>query len=117
MTPWERGANVNIDDALGRPRTALRMCAPGAVRGRRLAARGSSPPALTPVASVDFAQRVQVRSLVGFLHGLGDNQPPDRMVTPLHPTLWRGSLASASYDRATTLGARYMLVAWGRDRW
>jgi hypothetical protein len=79
-------------------------------------ARGSSPPALTPVASVDFAQRVQVRSLVGFLHGLGDNQPPDRMVTPLHPTLWRGSLASASYDRATTLGARYMLVAsdlWG----
>jgi len=103
---------LSADRALRFVCALLALCAAAASP-----ARGSSPPALTPVASVDFAQRVQVRSLVGFLHGLGDNQPPDRMVTPLHPTLWRGSLASASYDRATTLGARYMLVAWGRDRW
>jgi xylan 1,4-beta-xylosidase len=78
--------------------------------------RAASPPVLTPVASVDFAHRVTVRSLVGFLHGLGDAQPSDRLVVPLHPTLWRGSLFSASYDRASALGARYMLVVsdlWG----
>jgi hypothetical protein len=65
---------------------------------------------------VDFAHRVQVHSLVGFLHGLDATQPPDRVVLPLHPTLWRGSLVSASYDRATELGASYMLVLsdlWG----
>jgi hypothetical protein len=77
---------------------------------------GPSPASLTPVASVDFAHRVTVRSLVGFLHGLGEAQPPDRFVLPLHPTLWRGSLVDDSYDRAKTLGARYMLVVsdlWG----
>jgi xylan 1,4-beta-xylosidase len=79
-------------------------------------ARASTPATFTPTASVDFAHSVKVRSLVGFLHGLSDSQPPDRLVVPLHPTLWRGSLASASYDRATALGARYMLVVsdlWG----
>ena len=80
-------------------------------------ARAGPPPAtLTAVASVDFAHPEKVHSLVGFLHGLDDTQPPDRVVVPLHPTLWRGSLASASYDRATALGARYMFVLsdlWG----
>ena len=72
--------------------------------------------ALNPVASVSFAQRVHVRSLVGFLHGLRSTDPSDRFVLPLHPTLWRGSLFSADYDRASELGARYMLVVsdlWG----
>lgn len=79
-------------------------------------ARAASPAVLTPVASVDFAHRVKVRSLVGFLHGLDDAQPASGLVRPLHPSLWRGSLFSAPYDRAAALGARYMLVVsdlWG----
>jgi hypothetical protein len=84
--------------------------------GAAQAMGSATPPALRPLAGVDFGHRRTVRPLVGFLHGLGATQPPDRVVVPLHPTLWRGSLISASYDRATALGARYMLVLsdlWG----
>jgi xylan 1,4-beta-xylosidase len=65
---------------------------------------------------VDFARPVATHSLVGFLHGIDESQPDDRLVVPLHPTLWRGSLASAPYDRVEGFGARYMLVVsdlWG----
>jgi xylan 1,4-beta-xylosidase len=73
-------------------------------------------PTLTAQASVDFARPVPTHSLVGFLHGISETQPDDRMIVPLHPTLWRGSLASAPRERAAGLGARYMLVVsdlWG----
>ena len=72
-------------------------------------ARAVAPPALTSHASVDFARPVATHSLVGFLHGLDDLQPVDRLVVPLRPTLWRGSLFSAPYARA--VGARRALHA------
>jgi hypothetical protein len=71
---------------------------------------------LAAQASVDFGRPEAAHSLVGFLHGLDDRQPDDRLVVPLHPTLWRGSLASAPYSRAIGFGARYMFVVsdlWG----
>lgn len=93
---------------------AVLACA--ALAGATEARAATAPAVLTPIASVNFAQPLKARSIVGFLHGLGETQPPDRFVIPLHPTLWRGSLFSASYDRANQLGARYMLVVsdlWG----
>jgi 6-phosphogluconolactonase (cycloisomerase 2 family) len=80
------------------------------------AAATAAAPVLTPQATVDFARPVATHSLVGFLHGISEAQPDDRMVVPLHPTLWRGSLVSAPYDRAAGFGAQYMLVVsdlWG----
>jgi xylan 1,4-beta-xylosidase len=94
----------------------LASAATAAGIGAPQAHAAKAPAALTPLAWVDFAHPVQTRSMVGFLHGLGESQPPDRFVVPLRPTLWRGSLISASYDRAEALGARYMLVVsdlWG----
>jgi xylan 1,4-beta-xylosidase len=77
---------------------------------------GAAPTAPAGVASVDFAHPVAAHSLAGFLHGLDETQPDGRLVVPLRPTLWRGSLDSAPYDRAEGFGARYMLVVsdlWG----
>jgi xylan 1,4-beta-xylosidase len=81
-----------------------------------LVAAGPAAAAPNGLASVDFAHAVAAHSLDGFLHGLDDAQPDSRLVVPLRPTLWRGSLDSAPYDRAEGFGARYMLVVsdlWG----
>jgi xylan 1,4-beta-xylosidase len=61
-------------------------------------------------------------SASGFLHALGPGRPPDRLVAPLRPRLWRGDLRRASLARAVRLGARYELVLsdlWGyrKDHW
>jgi len=55
-------------------------------------------------------------SLNGFLHSLDATQPPDAMITPLQPRLWRSDLLRAPVDRAQALGARYELAVsdlWG----
>jgi len=88
--------------------SALALLAP-------VAGAAELPAVPTLVASVDFGRRVRTHSLVGFLHGLGPAKPPNRLVAPLRPRLWRGSLFSASYDRASRLGARYMVVV--SDQW
>lgn len=68
------------------------------------------------VVTVDFAHAVPARSAVGLLHGMDEREPPDRLIAPLSPRTWRGDLESATYDRASRLGARYILVLsdlWG----
>ncbi|HEX3669157.1 MAG TPA: hypothetical protein VHY55_08405 [Acidimicrobiia bacterium] len=61
----------------------------------------------------------------GFLHGISASTPPDALVSPLHPALWRGTPSTVPYARARDFGARYMLIVssewgypatgWGRD--
>jgi hypothetical protein len=70
----------------------------------------------TVTVTVDFSRAVGSHSVVGFLHGLSEREPAGRWIGPLQPALWRGDLSSASYARATAMGARYMLVVsdlWG----
>ncbi len=55
-------------------------------------------------------------SMNGFIHSLSSEQPPDALVAPLAPRLWRSDLLRAPVDRARALGARYVFVlsdAWG----
>ena len=49
----------------------------------------------------------------GFLHGLSDTQPPDRLVAPLRPALWRSNLERAPLARVKRLGARYSVALSG----
>jgi hypothetical protein len=67
--------------------------------------------------TVDFAEPVQSQpSMVGFLHGMNATTPPDEMIRPLRPALWRGVPGTAPYDRARIFGARYVLLLsdlWG----
>jgi hypothetical protein len=68
------------------------------------------------VVTVDFAHAEHPRSTVGLLHGMDEREPPDGLIAPLSPRSWRGDLESAPYDRASRLGARYILVLsdlWG----
>jgi hypothetical protein len=78
--------------------------------------RALADPVLPAAATVDFARAVDARSSVGLLHGMDAREPPDRWIAPLAPRSWRGDMESASYDRATRFGARYILVLsdlWG----
>jgi hypothetical protein len=88
----------------------------GLILTAALAASGAAPPAPAPGVSVDFARPVHARSMVGLLHGVDARRPPDRLIKPLAPQVWRGNLRSAPYDRVTKLGARYVVVVsdlWG----
>lgn len=77
------------------------------------------PPPTGPRATVtvEVDQRVPTRgSMNGFIHSLGATEPPDDLVAPLAPRLFRSDLIRASVDRAAELGARYQLVLsdlWG----
>ena len=54
--------------------------------------------------------------MVGFLHGIGQTAPPDNMIRPLRPALWRGTPSSAPFERVHSYGAQYVLVLsdlWG----
>lgn len=53
--------------------------------------------------------------MVGFLHALAPHPPPDALVRPLEPRLWRSVPARAPYERVRELGARYQLVL--SDEW
>jgi hypothetical protein len=53
----------------------------------------------TPEVVVDFAAPVAgARSRAGFLHGLGDRQPHDSLISALRPAMWRIGKPS-DYDR------------------
>ncbi len=55
-------------------------------------------------------------SMSGFLHSLSETSPPDDVLLPLRPRLWRSVPSKASPARAARLGARYQLVLsdlWG----
>jgi hypothetical protein len=69
---------------------------------------------------VDFGTSVSdVPSMSGFLHNLSTTQPPDEVIEPLQPNLWRvGTYRNwrTIYDRLTGFGARLELVlsdTWG----
>jgi len=47
---------------------------------------------------------------------MDETTPPNEMIRPLRPALWRGLPRTAPYDRARNFGARYVLLlsdAWG----
>lgn len=71
----------------------------------------------TAQVTVDFSRPLPTSgSMLGFLHSLGKNSPDGRWIAPLDPAVWRGNPLSASYERATGFGARYVLVVsdlWG----
>jgi xylan 1,4-beta-xylosidase len=68
--------------------------------------------------TVDFAaQELGIHSVSGFLHGASSKnmmQPPDKMVAPLRPKLWRGT--PDMYERAVRAGGRLEVIVsdtWG----
>jgi xylan 1,4-beta-xylosidase len=67
--------------------------------------------------SADLAAKPQSPpSMSGFLHGLTPGSPPDSLVLPLRPRLWRSVPARAPIELVARLGARYQLVLsdlWG----
>ncbi|HEX8691499.1 MAG TPA: hypothetical protein VF746_03595 [Longimicrobium sp.] len=96
-----------------------RLAAPGlaiALLAACDSATGASLPDGPPVVQVDFAQGgVTARSMVGFLHAMIPGSPPDSMVVPLRPALWR-TPDPAYGARAMGFGARWVLLMsdlWG----
>lgn len=69
--------------------------------------------------TVDFAAKQQgLSSMSGFLYGVGANKPPDNMIKPLQPNLWRSSSLNL-YPRITQLGSQFQLLVsdtWGYGR-
>jgi xylan 1,4-beta-xylosidase len=62
---------------------------------------------------VDLEVPLQTRSVSGFLHGLSEDQPPDRLVATLRPRLWRSNLQWAPLARVKRFGARYTVALSG----
>jgi hypothetical protein len=68
---------------------------------------------------VDFGTPIPgVPSMSGILHGLSATDPPDEVIAPLQPNLWRVGQARplSLYDRVVSFGARFVLVLsdpWG----
>jgi len=62
-----------------------------------------------------------IKNLVGFLHAINSSTPPDNLVNPLRPTLWRGSWIfsnnnTSPYKRLQALKTPLVLVVsdfWG----
>jgi hypothetical protein len=81
------------------------------------------PPPADVTVSVQLDRPLPGRhSASGFLHALTPTDPPDRLVAPLCPRLWRSDLLRAPVRRALALGARYEVVLsdfWGypKDGW
>jgi len=68
------------------------------------------------VADADFSRRQTVRSMNGILLGLnGENRatPPDSLIAPIAPALWRGTDYIVAPERARGLGARYQVILAG----
>jgi xylan 1,4-beta-xylosidase len=64
---------------------------------------------------VDFAAPQATNSVSGILHGIDTQNPPDSMITPLKPKLWRAGRLD-TYDRVVKAGAEFQLVVsdlWG----
>ncbi|WP_413167122.1 GH39 family glycosyl hydrolase [Capilliphycus salinus ALCB114379] len=66
--------------------------------------------------TIDFGAPVRgIHSMSGFLYGIGDNKPPNNMISPLQPKLWRSSNLN-QYPRITGLGSEFQLLlsdTWG----
>ncbi|MFM6194871.1 MAG: GH39 family glycosyl hydrolase [Planktothrix sp.] len=69
--------------------------------------------------TIDFAtQRTGISSMSGFLYGKNATQPPDNMIKPLQPKLWRTSQLDL-YSRVIGFGAEFQLIlsdTWGYGR-
>lgn len=66
--------------------------------------------------TVDFGQpAVGITSMSGILHGIDPSKPPDNLIKPLQPKLWRAGRLDI-YDRVIASGAEFQLVVsdlWG----
>jgi xylan 1,4-beta-xylosidase len=73
--------------------------------------------ALAPVPTVaaDFSRPVERPSMVGFVHGMDMDDPPDERIEPLDPQLWRGKVRDVPYSRVRELGGTYTYIL--SDRW
>lgn len=68
------------------------------------------PAASTDGITVDFAVREsEVKSMNGFLQGIGDTDPPSDKIMPLQPKLWR-HVRINQYQRITGFGARFTMT-------
>ena len=64
-----------------------------------------------PSLLVDFSEEVtDVKSVSGFLHGIGDSNPPDSLIAPMQPMLWRTIPDTKINQRLTNLGAKQVMV-------
>ncbi|NJK39451.1 MAG: beta-xylosidase [Oscillatoriales cyanobacterium RM1_1_9] len=60
--------------------------------------------------TVDFAApQAGVSSMSGFLYGIGNTKPPDSVIKPLQPALWRTSRLQ-HYSRVQKLGGVFQLL-------
>ncbi len=65
--------------------------------------------------TVDFGLPVATTSMSGILHGIDPTKPPDNLIKPLQPKLWRAGRLDI-YDRIIANGAEFQLVVsdlWG----
>ncbi len=66
--------------------------------------------------TVDFGQpAIGTISMSGILHGIDPSKPPDSLIQPLQPKLWRAGRLDI-YDRVIASGAEFQLVVsdlWG----
>jgi len=66
--------------------------------------------------TVDFGQPATgITSMSGILHGIDPSNPPDSLVKPLQPKLWRAGRLDI-YDRVIASGAEFQLLVsdlWG----
>ncbi|TVU53479.1 MAG: beta-xylosidase [Arthrospira sp. PLM2.Bin9] len=69
--------------------------------------------------TIDFAtSQPGVKSMSGFLYGVEEDEPPDHLIQPLQPKLWRTSRLNL-YPRLTGFGATFQLLlsdTWGYGR-
>jgi hypothetical protein len=89
------------------------------VLGRRSVAAASEGKHEQADVVVDFGSPVpDVPSMSGILHGMNNTYPPDRLIAPLRPNLWRignRALPPDLYDRVVGFGARLEFVL--SDTW
>lgn len=65
--------------------------------------------------TVDFGIPAPTTSMSGLLHGIDTTKPPDNLIKPLQPKLWRVGRLDI-YDRIIASGAQFQLVVsdlWG----
>ncbi|MBS0017516.1 MAG: beta-xylosidase [Arthrospira sp. SH-MAG29] len=69
--------------------------------------------------TIDFAtSQPGVKSMSGFLYGVEEDEPPDHLIQPMQPKLWRTSRLNL-YPRLTGFGATFQLLlsdTWGYGR-
>lgn len=71
----------------------------------------SSTPAVTISTFVNFSQPIAPEPMSGFLHGIDYFNPPNSLLQPLKPALWRtGTTDLTLYNRMANLGAKVEVV-------